>query len=161
MYLIGIDPTQVWTSTETPPFKLGETAMDDLGNIYTFVRADGGGVPQWYVAAIESSTYTADQVETTTSAPGDSQGYPVGVAPAAIGASGYGWLLRNGIGSCRVAASAAKGTILNSTATAGQLDDDATAGSEVIDGISLLVANGGAAGVVSAIFSWPRIGRTL
>ena len=89
------------------------------------------------------------------------QGMPVVFPQVVIAASGYGWGLVNGIGSVRVAASAAKGTRLNSTATAGQLDDDATSGAERITGVGLLAANGGAAGAVSAFVSYPYVGDTI
>jgi hypothetical protein len=160
-YVIGITPSQVWTSTETPPFRPGQRGKDDDGNEYLFVQADSGGVTQYYAAVVEDASFTADMVDTTNSAPGVSAGMPVVIPQVAIAASGYGWGLICGVGSVRVAASAAKGTTLNSTATAGQLDDDATAGAEVINGVSLLAANGGAAGAVSAFVTYPYVGRTL
>ena len=64
--------------------------------------------------------------------------------------------------SVRTLASAAKGTRLNSTGTAGAVDDDGTAGSEAIDGLVLGTATGGAAATnADAIFSYPTVGATL
>ena len=160
-YIIGITPTEVWTSTETPPFKPGQRGHDASGNEYVFVRADSGGLTQYYAAVLTNSSYGVDMVDTTNSAPGASQGAPVVIPQVTIAASGYGWGLVNGLGSVRVLASAAKGTRLNSTATSGALDDDGTAGSEEVTGIALLAANGGAAGAVSALVTYPYIGRTL
>lgn len=160
-YIIGITPTEVWASTDIPPFKPGQRGQDSAGNEYVFVRADSGGVTQYYAAVLTSSAYVVDMVDTTNSAPGASQGAPVVIPQVAIAASGYGWGLVNGLGSVRVLASAAKGTRLNSTATAGALDDDGTAGAEEVTGIALLAANGGAAGAVSALVTYPYIGRTL
>ncbi|MDY0072491.1 MAG: hypothetical protein RBR77_07555 [Thauera sp.] len=160
-YVIGITPSQVWTSTETPPFRPGQRGKDDDGNEYLFVQADSGGVSQYYAAVVEDSSFTADMVDTTNSAPGASQGMPVVIPQAAIAASGYGWGLICGVGSVRVAASAAKGTRLNTTATAGQLDDDATAGAERVTGVALMSANGVAAGAVSAFVTYPYVGDTI
>jgi hypothetical protein len=51
---------------------------------------------------------------------------------------------------------------LNSTATGGAVDDDATAGSESISGLVLGTATGGAAATnADAYFSYPVVGRTL
>ena len=74
----------------------------------------------------------------------------------------YGWFQIYGKGSCRTLASAAKGTKLNTTATAGALDDDATAGAETIDGLVLGTATGGAEATnADTILSYPCVGRTL
>ncbi len=74
----------------------------------------------------------------------------------------YGWFQIYGKGSVRTLASAAKGTQLNSTATGGAVDDDATAGSESISGLVLGTATGGAAATnADALFSYPVVGRTL
>jgi len=43
-YIIGITPSQVWTSTEIPPFRPGQRGKDDDGNEYLFVQADASGV---------------------------------------------------------------------------------------------------------------------
>lgn len=160
-YVIGIAPSEVWTSTEIPPFRPGQRGKDDDGNEYVFVRADSGGVTQYFAAVVTTSAYVVDMVDTTNSAPGASQGAPIVIPQATIAASGYGWGLVSGLGSVRVLASAAKGTRLNSTATSGALDDDGTAGAEEITGIALLSANGGAAGAVSALVTYPYVGRTL
>ncbi len=160
-YIIGITPSQVWTSTEIPPFRPGQRGKDDDGNEYLFVQADASGVTQYYAAVVTSSAFVVDMIDTTNSAPGAQAGGIVCVPQVAIAASGYGWGLINGVGSVRTAASAAKGTLLNTTATAGQLDDDATAGAEVINGIALTAATGGAAASTVAYLTYPSVGRTL
>jgi len=160
-YIIGITPSEVWASTDNPPFKPGQRGHDHLGNEYVFVRADAGGVTQYYAAVITSALYVVDMVDTTNSAPGASQGAPVVIPQATIAASGYGWGLVNGIGSVRVNALAAKGTRLNTTGTAGQLDDDGTAGAEEVTGVALFAAQGAGAGAASARVTYPYVGRTL
>lgn len=162
MFIAGINPTQVWTSSETPPFTVGALAAGHDGKLYRFAVADAGAwTGAGYVVIIEAGD-SGDMADTTSSAPGAGAGLPVGIAMAAVAAAGYGWLCVYGSGvPVRCAASAAKGTSLNTTATAGQLDDDATAGAEVIHGIGLEAANGGSAGNANASISFPYVGRTL
>jgi hypothetical protein len=56
----------------------------------------------------------------------------------------YGWFVTDGQTNVRVSALAGAYTVLNVTATPGQLDDDATSGSETIVGLVLHVAAVGA-----------------
>lgn len=165
MYIMGIDPTNVRTSAQGAEFDVGQIGFntDSTGSKgYIYVQDSGAGITgDGYVCDIDGSAFTAVMCTTTTTAPGTGVGKPVGVARAAIAASGYGWLQIYGAGVVRVAASCAAYTQLNSTATAGQIDDDATASSEVIMSIVLDVANGGAAGTVAGFINWPVVGRTL
>lgn len=165
MYVMGIDPTKVRTSTEGPEFGLGQIGANATSTgtkEYIYVRDSGSGITgDGYVCDIDSSAFTAVMSTTTTTQPGTGQGKQVGVARAAIAANGYGWLQIFGSGTIRVAASCAAYTQLNSTGTAGTIDDDATASSEVITGIALDVANGGAAGTVAGVMTYPTVGRTL
>jgi hypothetical protein len=100
---------------------------------------------------------------TTNTAPGASGfGSRVGAAQAALADNQYGWFQIFGKGSLRTLASAAKGTRLNTTATAGAVDDDGTASSEAIFGVVLGTATGGAAATnADAIFAYPSVGTTL
>lgn len=165
MYISGINPTNVRTSTEGAEFQVGtigfnQTSAGPKGYIY--VQDSGAGITgDGYVALVDGSAYTAIMASTTTSAPGTGAGKLAGVARAAIAASGYGWLQVFGAGTVRTLASAAAYTVINTTATAGALDDDAGAGSEVIDGIVLDVATGGAEASTAGFINWPRVGRTL
>lgn len=165
-YITGIDPTQTWESTDVPGFANGQCGMNADGSEYVFVQMTSGqaatGAGYWCHMTASAGTITAQQISTTTSTPGTNGGMPCGVAMAAIPTSGFGWLCVRGWNiPVRVAASAAKATILNTTATAGQLDDDATAGAEVMHGAVLTAANGGAAGNANAHLMYPVLGRTL
>lgn len=166
MFMSGIDPTAVRTSAEGPAFAVGtigfnQTSAGMKGYIYV-LGGSGGITGDGYAAVVDGSSYTADMITTTTSAPGAGAGKLVGVARAAIAASGYGWLQIFGPGTVLVAASCAAYTRINSTATAGQLDDDATAGAEVVDGIALDAAcGGGGAAATAAFLNWPKVGPTL
>jgi hypothetical protein len=165
MFQAGIDPTKVRTSTEGPEFTVGTIAFNQSSagpKGYIYVQDSGSAITgDGYVAVVDGSAFTAVMSTTTTTAPGTGAGKLVGVARAAIAASGYGWLQIFGAGVIRTSASCAAYTNINSTATAGQLDDDATAGSEVIEGIVLDTATGGAAATTAGWMNWPKVGRTL
>lgn len=161
MYAMGIDPTVTATTPEFTPGTLGANLTSAGIKVYIYVQANGAITADGYVCDIDGSNFDAAMSTTTTTAPGTGAGKSVGVARAAFADNAYGWLQVYGPGLVRVAASAAAYTILNSTATAGQIDDDATAGAEVIDGIVLDAANGGSAGTAAGWINWPKVGRTL
>lgn len=162
MYMAGIDPTETGTASTHAIGELvfATTSAGIKGYIWALAGA-GGWTGDGYVCDIDGSSYSAVMSTTTTTAPGTGAGKLVGVARTAVAASSYGWLQVFGPGTVRVAASCAAYTLINSTATAGQLDDDASVGAEVINGIVLDVANGGAAGTVAGFINWPNVGRTL
>lgn len=161
MYIIGIDPTDVSATAKYTLGALGANTTSAGTKVYMYVKANGAITGDGYVVDIDGSSFDAVMSTTTTTAPGAGAGKAVGVARAAFTTLYYGWVQVFGAGTVRVSASAAAYTIINSTATAGQLDDDATAGAEVIDGITLDVANGGAAGTVAGFLNFPKVGRTL
>jgi hypothetical protein len=160
MILMGIDPTRVYVSgTDVPEFSQGQLGATSDGNIYMFYQASSAfsavGMPGLMGAS------GATPASTTNTAPGTGQGRRIGFCAAELGSGDYGWFLVFGEGAVRVLASAAASTQLNSTGTAGAMDDDATAGAEVINGVALQSANGGATGAVLAWVTWPTVGRTL
>ena len=165
MYISGIVADRVRTSAEGPEFTPGtigwnQTSAGPKGYIY--VQDSGSAITgDGYVALVDGSAFTAVMATTTTSAPGAGAGKLAGVARAAIAASGYGWLQIFGAGTVLTAASCAAYTVINTTATAGQLDDDAAVGAEVIDGIVLDTATGASAAATAAFLNWPKVGRTL
>ena len=166
MYVFGIDPTSVRTSTEVPEFGLGQIGLNATSSGatkgYIYVQDSGATITgDGYVALIDGSAFTAIMATTTTSAPGTGAGKMAGVARAAIAASGYGWLQILGPGTVRTAASCVAYTLINTTATAGVLDDDASSGAEVIEGIVLDVATGGSEASTAGVINWPKVSRTL
>lgn len=167
MYLSGIDPTQVsaGTASDMAVAEVGQLAFNTTSagiKGYIYVKDSGSGITgDGYVCDIDGSAYTAVMCTTTTTAPGTGAGKAVGVARAAVTAGYYCWLQIYGPGVVRTSASCAAYTLINSTATAGQLDDDASVGAEVINGIVLDVATGGAAATTAAWIQWPNVGRTL
>lgn len=164
--IIGISPTQITAATDVPAFRLGSVGgYDDPVNGYQefiYGRADGAVTGAGYLC-VEETGFDFIMVSTTTTAPGASgPGSRCGAPMAALADNQYGWFQVYGKGSLRTLASAAKGTRLNSTATAGALDDDGTAGSEQIFGVVLGTATGGAAATnADALFSYPVVGVTL
>jgi hypothetical protein len=165
--MIGINTTQVWTVSEVAagqnirPGTIGRYVdSEGVKEFMAVLFGTGGATGAGYACLIDADGGSV-MASTTTSAPGAGAGKRVGVAMAAATVGQAGWVQIYGNTDLRVAANAALGTILNTTATAGQLDDDATAGAEVIDGITLMVANGGAAGNVEASLDYPSVGRTL
>lgn len=164
--VIGISKADIVSATGTPAFRLGTVGgYDDPTNGYQefiYGRADGAVTAAGYLC-VEATGFDFAMASTTSTAPGASgPGSRCGAAQAALADNEYGWFQVYGKGSVRTLASAAKGTQLNSTATAGAVDDDATAGSEVINGLTLGTATGGAAATnADAIFSYPTVGRTL
>ena len=162
---IGISIAKVTASTAVPEFALGAVGrLDDQDNgtrEFLYVHASEIITAAGYLCLV-SSSYEAQMVDTTSSAPGVGAGLRVGVAMAAIADNEYFWIQIYGKGSLRTLASAAVGTELTSSATPGAVDDATTAGLEVIDGLSLGTATGGAAATnADAYFNYPNVGRTL
>lgn len=162
---IGIAPDAVRTSTEGPEVRLGTrgiVAHADGNKEYLYVQASEAITAAGYLCVVKTG-YTVEMVDTTATTPGTAgPGSAVGAAQAAIASSGYGWIQIYGKGSLRTLASAARGTQLNSTSTPGAVDDDAGAGSEVINGLTLGTATGGAEATnTDAYFNYPTVGRTL
>jgi hypothetical protein len=163
MSTLGIDPTRV---TATAEFLLGQRASIETSagtKEYIYVKDSGSGITgAGYVCDMDVSTFYATMTSTTTTAPGTGAGKPVGVARAAFTASYYGWLQIYGAGTILVGASCAAYTLINSTGTAGALDDDASAGAEIIAGVTLDVAcGGGGAAATAGWLNYPRVDRTL
>lgn len=164
MYLMGISPTAVLTSTDVPAFDVGQIGfvIDTTGTKgYVYVQDSGAGITGDGYVCLISSAGVAIMASTTTSAPGTGAGKQAGVARAAIAASGFGWIQIYGPGTVRTLTLAAAYTLLNTTGTAGCLDDDATASSEVIEGMIIDTATGGATANTSGFLNWPKVSRTL
>lgn len=159
--IVGILPTQVDSS---PAFKLGTYGTQNGSNdkIYVYGQARGAVTGAGYVCVAQTG-FDFAHITTAETAPGTSgYGSIVGVAQAAMADNEYGWFQVLGKASLRTLASAAKGTRLNSTATAGALDDDGAVGARVIDGVVLGTATGAAeANNSDAYLTFPTVGTTL
>ena len=158
---IGISAAQVTASTSTAAFRLGTVGgYDDPTLVYGCAN---GVITGAGYGVVEQTGFDFIMATTTTTAPGASgYGTRFGAAQAALADNEFGWFQIYGKGSIRTLASAAKGTRLNSTATGGALDDDGTASSEAITGITILTATGGSAATnADAVFSYPSVAETL
>lgn len=159
---IGTTVTDTVTSaaygTSGRAFGLGDRYVAPDGKEYIYVQASGAITGAGYIVIIDED-HQAAMVTLTTSA--TARGDRVGVPAVAFADDDYGWVQIYGACVVRTAASCAANVQINTTATAGQLDDDATAGSEVVEGLFLTTATGGAAATSAAMATYPRIGATL
>lgn len=153
---IGAKFTETFTAGTAvnvyPPFLLGTRMRGDDGTEWMFVQANGAITGAGYVCTVDE-TFQAAMLSTSNDAGGDT----VGVAGTDFADNDYGWVQVLGPCVIRVAASAAANVGLNTTGTAGQLDDDGTAGSFDIDGLILTTANGGAAGTAAGFLNYPKL----
>ena len=163
---IGISKADVVAATGVPAFKLGTVGGYDDPSVgyqeFVYGRANGAVTGAGYVC-VEETGFDFAMITVTKTTPGTAGfGSRVAVAQAELADNAYGWFQIFGKGSVRTLADAAKGTRLNSTGTAGALDDDATAGSEAIFGVVLGTATGNAAATnADAILVYPTVGTTL
>ena len=164
--IIGLNRTALDASTAIPAFRLGSVGGYDDPSVgyqeFVYGRANGAVTGLGY-ACVEETGNDFALITVTKTTPGTAGfGSRVGVAQAAMADNEYGWFQVYGKGALRTLASAAKGTRLNTTATGGALDDDATAGSEAVFGVVIGTATGGAEATnTDAIFSYPTVGTTL
>lgn len=161
---IGLSADKVTASTGTPEFRvgtLGSLETSDGTKLFLYVHAAEAITGAGYLCVVDSAG-EAEMADTTSTAPGAGAGCRVGAAQAAIADNEWFWIQVYGKGSLRTLASAALGTELTSSATAGAVDDATTAGLEVINGLTLGTATGGAEATnTDAYFNFPYVGRTL
>jgi hypothetical protein len=136
-------------------FGLGDRFTDQDGKEYVFVTA-ASAITATYVCVFDEA-YSAAHLSTSNDARGDL----VGVAPVAIASGSYGWLQVKGPCLAQVLASCAANVRINTTATAGALDDDGTVGSLQVEGIYLTASRAASQGSAAAILSYPIQGVTL
>lgn len=138
-----------------PPFSLGQRMQDADGNEYVFVQADGAITANDVVILTEA--FQADQIDTTNSA--GAIGDKVGVAKGTLADDDYGWVQIYGTCTANVGSSCAANTKLNTTSTAGRIDDDATGGAETI--LGLVTTGTEASNEAAAWLNYPFIDATL
>jgi hypothetical protein len=158
-YAIGQNTSTTYTATELSQtglgFGLGDRYTDSVGKEWVWIVA-GGAVAQ-YDVVIFDETYSGLALSTSNDARGDL----VGVAPVAIASASYGWVQVKGPTTMNVLASCAANARLNTTATGGSLDDDATTGAMAVDGIYLTTARAASPGSAPGILNYPAVGVTL
>lgn len=157
--LVGANPTDTIPASALPQgkgFGLGDRLAQHDGREFVCVTA-GGAIAANDVVFWVPGVHSAVTLSTSN----DARGNKVGVAPVAVLLGEQFWAQVVGNVGANVLASCAANTRLNTTATAGKLDDDGTAGAMQVQGIYLTAANGGATAAVNAILSDPYVDVTL
>lgn len=140
-------------------FALGDCTKGEDGSEWVYVQADGAITGAGFVVLLDED-YQADMIDTTNSA--SALGQKVGVAAAAFADNEYGWVQIAGTAEVQGLASCAANAAVNSTATAGAVDDDASSGAEIIERMVLTTAvGGGGAANAEAVLSHPTVGATI
>ncbi len=147
------------TEYPNPPFRVGTIQFGDNGSAWIYVQNSSSSVA---IAAGAVCLVTSAHLATPLSTANDAFGLKVAIPLVAFPASAYGWAQINGqCAGISVLASAAANTRLNTTATAGSLDDDNTVGAFTILGLVINTANGGSTANVAGTLNWPTIGVVL
>jgi len=149
----GADPTRTTTDAE---FGLNDVVSDGKGSVYVYIQASEALTSTSAVLITEAGA--SEMVDTTSTA--SAFGDRVGVVSVAFLINEFGWAQIYGpVPSLNVATAAAANTELNSTGTAGRLDDDATSGAEIITGIATTAAE--SSNAAAAILNYPVVGSTI
>ena len=163
--LIGLDPLSLTLATSVPLFRLGSggTYDDPVQGTKEYLYGSSVGVQTLGQVCVEGVAGAWTPVTTALSAPGQVGGHGtrVGVAQAAATAGQFCWYQVFGQCSALTAGAVAIGTRLNTTATAGAIDDDGTAGARPILGAVFKTAAAGAAVSADARLMYPTIGLTI
>jgi hypothetical protein len=133
---------------------VGELYTHTDGRVYMFVRYGTGGATANYAVSINAA---GTAVMTSNSA--SFFGERVGVATATAVLNDYGWALIFGAIDVQTDV-ATVNTRMQTTTTAGQIDDAAGVGTKQINGLTLTTAKTGSAGLAPALLTWPTIGAT-
>lgn len=158
--VVGANPTLVVAGTGTNSdqgneFALGTIIVGDDGDEFIYCHASEAISAN--NAVVFHETFEVENIDTTISA--STFGMGCGVAETALSDNDFGWIKISGETSLNVATSCAVHTQLNSTASAGRLDDDASSGAEIINDIVTTGAESG--NVATAFLRRPSIGATL
>ena len=156
MLVVGANLDETYAAGDSKGFGLGDRYVDDAGREYVFVVAGGAITGAAYVCTIDAA-YSATMLSTAN----DARGNLVGIPLAAFASGEFGWLQVKGPSTIRVLASAVANTRLNTTATAGALDDDGTVGAMQVQGAYITTTNGGATANVAAILNYPFVDVTI
>lgn len=156
--LIGGSPLLTDTALGARTFSPGDRMEDQAGKLYLYVKASSA-IALYDVCTIDPATFITTVAPLGTA--NDGRGNYTGVAAVAIASGSYGWLQVYGACTMNVLASCAANVRLNTTGTAGSLDDDGTGSSMAVDGIYLTTARGSTAGSAPGVLNNPAVGVTL
>ena len=157
--LIGADVSATFTSdqlaSEGKGFSVGDRHVNHDGKEYVFVLASSA-ITNTYCCRY-TAAYSASQLSTANGGRGDL----VGVAVADIASGSYGWVQIKGPASLQVLASSPANARLNNTGSAGVLGTGGSAGSMVVEGVTLSSARSATQGPAPSVLNYPSVGVTL
>lgn len=163
--LIGLDPLVLGLATLVPGFRLGSGGCydDPIQGLKEYIYGSAVGAQTLGQACVEGVAGAWTPVTTTNSAAGQVGGFGtrVGVAQATAAVGQFCWYQVFGTCALLTAGAVVIGTRLNTTATAGALDDDGTVGARPIMGAVFKTAAAGAAVSADARLCYPTVGLTL
>jgi hypothetical protein len=163
--LIGLDPLALAAASASPQFRLGSAGSydDPVQGLKEYVYGSAVGTQTVGQVCVEGVAGVWTPVTTALSAPGavGGHGTRVGVAQFAGPVGTFGWYQVYGTCSALTAAAVAVGTRLNTTATAGAVDDDGTAGARPILGMVFKTLVGSGTVGADCRLSYPTIGLTI
>lgn len=136
-------------------FSPGTLGRGDYGSRWVYGQA-GAALAAGDVCYF-SKEFVAAQL-TTSASP---RGALIGVPRVAVASGSWAWFQISGQCPITTAGAVAVNARLNTTATAGALDDDGTSGAKVIEGAVLAVAAAGASTGNEATLNDPYVGATL
>jgi hypothetical protein len=143
------------TADRIPQFALGTRVDGDMGALYVYGLASAAIAQGDFV--VFNNNYSASLL-TTTNSP---RGAKVAVSRAPLVANEYGWFQVEGQAAGRTFGAIAAGAQLNTSATGGAVDDDASVGAKRIEAVAILVAAAGATTNTEFMLSSPYVGVTL
>lgn len=161
MNIAGANPSVALTTTEYAQgkgFGLGDRLVEHNGKEWVFIQATTAITGAGYLV-IYDENYAGVMVTTSNDATGDQLGVPA----VAAGSSDYLWVQVKGPSSVLCVAATVANTKLNTTATAGQLDDNgsASAGLEAVGIVVTTSSASSAQGLNPCMLSYPRCGAAV
>lgn len=146
---IGVDVTRVDTVQKFP---LGQTITTANGGRYRYIRA-GAAIAQYDALKADAAEGAFDWQPTAAADEGI-----LGIAQVAIGDNEFGWVLIEGKGFVKVAATVVAGASLVTIATAGTLDDTAAAAGNALAtgvgvGVTCIADDSPSAGIAAVFVS--------
>lgn len=139
----------------TQQFDLGSRAEGDYAGQFFYGKADAA------LAAGDVIVFDKDFNATGLATANSPRGAKIGVARVAFASGQFGWFQVGGQAPIRTSAAVAAGVRLNTTATAGAVDDDGTASTKEIVGMTLSTLASGATTTAEAVMTEPFVGATL
>jgi hypothetical protein len=164
----GVNPFNTWvvdtTKPEVPasPIAVGTRSHSALNGEFVCVSNSASTALDVGDVVFMTAAFAVTELSTSNDARGQIVGVAVSAIPGTSGTVvGYGWVQVKGTATARVLASAAANVRLNTTATAGVLDDDGTAGSFQVQGLYLTTANGASTAAAPCVLNYPFVDVTL